>query len=226
MYNKLIYLLAFITIMMTGSCELDNYEGPDATVFGSIIDSETGELVGQDIINGAQIEYIEHGYDNPATQYMIIKNDGTYRNNLMFSGMYTIKPVRGNFVPMEEAKEIKINGDTELNFEVQPYIRIGNFSLNKEGEMVVATFTVSPTVPNKVQKIGLYGHPEASVGEPIRTLVAEKVVDSVVEPGTEFSLEIKLPSDLDENQLYFRVGALIDAPEAKLNYAPAEEMDF
>ena len=45
------------------------------------LDIETGELVEQDIIDGAQIEFIEHGFENPETQYMVIKNNGTYRNN-------------------------------------------------------------------------------------------------------------------------------------------------
>src|SRR5690554_4274096 len=119
--------------LVLGSCELDqldNYDGPNATISGGIYDYQTGELVEQDIINGMQIEYVEHGFDNPQTQYMVVKNDGTYRNNLMFSGTYTIQPVRGNFVPVE-AQEIEVSGDTRHDFEVQPYIRVRNVEIQK-----------------------------------------------------------------------------------------------
>ena len=56
-----------MSALILHSCELDNYDGPDATLSGRIIDKETGELVEQDIIRGTQIEFIEHGYDNPLT---------------------------------------------------------------------------------------------------------------------------------------------------------------
>ena len=80
-----------MSALILHSCELDNYDGPDATLSGRIIDKETGELVEQDIIRGTQIEFIEHGYDNPLTQYMVIKNDGTYANKMMFANDYTIQ---------------------------------------------------------------------------------------------------------------------------------------
>lgn len=56
-------LFIAMSALILHSCELDNYDGPDATLSGRIIDKETGELVEQDIIRGTQIEFIEHGYD-------------------------------------------------------------------------------------------------------------------------------------------------------------------
>ena len=54
---------ALLTLFAVTSCdllEIDNYDGPNATIEGKILDIETGELVEQDIIDGAQIEFIEH----------------------------------------------------------------------------------------------------------------------------------------------------------------------
>lgn len=96
-----------MSALILHSCELDNYDGPDATLSGRIIDKETGELVEQDIIRGTQIEFIEHGYDNPLTQYMVIKNDGTYANKMMFANDYTIQIRSANF-PATEPVEITI----------------------------------------------------------------------------------------------------------------------
>ena len=117
---------ALLTLFAVTSCdllEIDNYDGPNATIEGKILDIETGELVEQDIIDGAQIEFIEHGFENPETQYMVIKNNGTYRNNVMFAGSYTMSLMRGNFVSVKD-QEVVVKGNTVYDFRVQPYIRI------------------------------------------------------------------------------------------------------
>lgn len=209
-------VLAFV------SCDLDNYDGPNATISGGIYDSETKELIRQDIINGAQIEYVEHGFDNPQTQYQIIKSDGTYMNKMMFSGTYTIHLKRGNFIPIEE-QEVVVKGNTELDFNVQPYIRIKNAKIEKMNNKIVATFNIQRTVTNKVKKIGIYGHLQDYVGEPSRSVAVEKTLEAETNESTQYTLEIDINSFQNDlisgKQYYFIVGALIDAPEAKLNYA-------
>lgn len=219
--------IAISALFLLNSCELsdlDNYDGPDATISGGIYDDETGELVQQDIINGMQIEYIEEGFKNPQTQYMVVKNDGTYKNNLMFSGEYTIRPVRGNFVPVE-SQEIRIEGKKVQNFNVQPYIRVRNAVIEKQGSKVVATFNLDQTVTNNVKTIGLFAHEEINVGDPLNILASKINLNVVTNDVYEYRLEINLDANTDKfksgKEYYFRIGALIDAPEAKYNYAPA-----
>lgn len=223
--NSIILLL---TIALC-ACELDNYEFPDAELSGRIIDAETGELVEQDIIRGTNIEITEHGYDPVSPQYLIVKNDGTYANSLLFSNMYTVQPVRGNFIPVEP-QDINISGKTELDFEVVPYIRVKDASITKTGNSVIATFKLEQNVVNNVRKVGLYVHPDPEVGEPLRILAVENDINAVVDPNQEFTLELDLPANssiLSTGETYFfRVGALIDAGEAKLNYAPAVQLDI
>ncbi len=218
-------LFAGCLFVSCGLDKLDNYPGPNAKIHGGIYDAQTGELIEQDIIRGAQIEYIEKGWDNPETQYMIFKTDGTYRNNLMFSGDYFMKPVRGNFVPVE-AKEITVNGDTEINFEVQPYIRIKNATIEQSNERIIASFNLEQTVPNKIVRIGLFAHAEKNVGEPLHTVATQLNMNADADPDRLYRLEIELPHNADKlkkgGTYYFRIGALIDAPEAKFNYAPTK----
>ena len=222
-----IFGAAMIGLFLLGSCELnelDNYDGPNATISGGVYDVDTGELLQQDIINGMQIEYVEHGFENPQTQRMIVKNDGTYRNNLMFAGSYTIQAVRGNFVPVEP-EEITVEGNTVKNFEVQPYIRIRNAVIEKQDNKIVATFNLSQTVTNQVSRIGLFAHEEPNVGEPLNQFAAVINFNAVSNDVTQYRIEINLDANSgvlqSGKQFYFRVGALIDAPEAKYNYAPA-----
>jgi len=222
-----IYILLFIGTLFFSACklnDLDNYDGPNASIHGGFYDVATSELVQQDIIQGVQIEYIEEGFENPEVQYLIVKNDGTYRNNLMFAGTYTIRPVRGNFIPVA-AEEIQVKGDTKVDFKVQPYIRIKDLKIEKQGNKIVAAFHLEQTVDNKVSKIALFAHREPNVGSPLNTVSSVMNIDAVTHTATEYKLEINLTENSSQlkagSQYYFRVGALINAPEAKYNYAPA-----
>src|SRR5690606_17132470 len=171
-----------------------------------------------------QIEYVEHGFENPQIQRMIVKTDGTYRNNLMFAGTYTIQVVRGNFQPVEP-EEIKVEGNTVKNFEVRPYIRIRDAVIERQDNKIVATFNLSQTVTNQVSRLGLFVHEEPNVGEPLNQLASVVNFNAVSNDVTRYSLEINLDANAavlqSGKEYYFRVGALIDAPEAKYNYAPA-----
>ncbi len=220
------YTTVLVSLFLFNGCdlqEIDNYDGPNATINGGIYDELTGELLQQDIINGMQIEYVEQGFDNPQIQYMVVKNNGTYRNDLMFAATYTIRPVRGNFVPVDE-QTIEVAGSTRKNFEVQPYIRIRNAVIEKRENKVVATFNLEQTVTNKVSRIGLFAHEEANVGAPLNLVSSVTNINAVTNDVTEYRLEINLDAHNETlepgNQYYFRVGALIDAPEAKFNYEP------
>jgi len=219
-----LYIPVFLLVLTVIACKIDNYPAPDAQLYGTFLDAETNEPVEQDIIRGSTIEFIEHGYASQTKQVMIVKNDGTYRNNLIFANTYTITPVRGNFVPTEP-QEVTVKGETQLDFKVQPYIRVKDVKIEKVGTKVVATFKLQQTVINKVKKIGLYAHPEPAVGEPIRTVLADQEINTVSDPNKIYQLEIDVPSNSSNlktgNQYFFRVGALIDAPESKFNYAKA-----
>lgn len=218
------FTLIAVTGVLLGSCDLDNYEGPDATLKGSFIDEKTGELVQQDIIRGTMVKIIEHGYDPVAPQYIRAQPEGIYIDKMLFSNTYTVQPERGNFVQVE-AQEIRIQGETTLDFTVTPYIRVIDANIINTGDKVTATFRLEQNVPNNISRIGLYAHPEPIVGEPIRTVATELPINAVVDPAQTFTLEIDLASNssrlLTGHKYFFRIGALIDVPEAKFNYAPS-----
>lgn len=222
--NKIkIILILIASIGFLSSCELDNYEGPNAGLYGSIIDAETGELVEQDIIRGAVIEIREHGYDPVSPQYLVIKNDGTYENSRLFANTYTVQPVRANFKPVDP-QEVKIKGQTKLDFMVTPYIRVKDVEITQSGNKIVATFKLEQTSVSNVSKIGLYAHPDPHVGEPMQIAKVEQNIHAIVDQNQIYTLELDTTTDPDLSpgtQYFFRVGALIDVPEAKFNYAPA-----
>ena len=216
----------FVWILLAQSCRLDNYDAPDAALSGTFIDELTGEPVQQDMINGTVIEYIESGYTT--IEKMIVKNDGTYRNARLFAGEYRITPVRGNFEPLEP-QTVHVAGETRLDFTVKPYVRLSDVVIFKNGDKVKASFKVLQTGYDKIRTIGLFVFPEPTVGASMCTVSVEIPVGDRYEEPHAFTVTLDIPSQnrlQREKPYFFRVGALIDVPEAKYNYAPAIRLDL
>jgi hypothetical protein len=131
------------------SCEVDNYEGPDGTLTGSVIDAVTGNPILTEQPNGYRIRYREISWSETATnQYLWGKPDGTFNHTKLFAGTYEVEAVEGAFVGTEPQQiEIKSGGVTTINFTVTPYISFSNFSAVKEGVTSVrVTFTITRNV--------------------------------------------------------------------------------
>ena len=226
--NKILFAL-IITTFALFSCEKDNYDAPTAGLSGTFIDVLTNKPIEQDIIRGTTIELIEKGYNPVRPQYLIVKNDGSYDNSLLFANTYTVKPVRGNFIDIA-SQDVVIDGKTKLDFIVTPYIRVKDANISKVGTKVIATFKLEQTVLSPLRKIGLYAHSDSRLGEPMRLVAAEKTLTTVADPNTVYTVEIDLPSNSSTLkpgfEYYFRVGALINVAEAKLNYAPAVKISI
>lgn len=225
------------------SCELDNYDGPDATISGAVKDVKTNDLIEQDISEGSVIRYEEQGFENPDKQQMIFKVNGEYRNDLIFSGTYDIYFEQSNFVIPERIVGYKIKpGDNKLDFIVQPYIRISNVSFKsiikdienkkedgtieiKKVPYMTATFTVTPTVDSKVAKVGFFCHIDYIVGDRYAEARAEQNVnESFKDQPKSYTLEFDASKLKAGEKYFFRVGARIDVPNAKYNYAPAKRL--
>lgn len=55
---KKILLMISCCLFALTSCEIDNYESPNASIHGSIIDEKTGELVGMDVQDGGELKVV------------------------------------------------------------------------------------------------------------------------------------------------------------------------
>lgn len=226
---KMLRSIFLIAAVALASCEKDNYDGPTAGLSGRFIDAGTKQLVEQDIISGTQIELIEHGYDPVSPQFLVVKNDGTYENSLLFENMYTVTPVRGNFIDIE-SQDIRIAGNTTLDFTVTPYIRVLEPSITKSGNIVTATFKLQQNVSTNIRKIGLYVHSDSRVGEPMRLVAAEQDINAVSDPNHVYSITLDVSAYSSQlpagRKYYFRAGAVVDISQAKLNYAPVVAIDL
>lgn len=236
--KKTFPIIAGTLLLFLASCTLDNYESPDASLHGRILDTKTGELVGTDIQNGSQLMVYEEGYGENSSQTWFIMNTGEYRNNLVFPANYRVVFQNGNFYPFEENITVK-SGDNEKDFKVTPYIRVLNPSITKSGNTVTATFQLEGGKPEvRAHDIRLFAYSDIYVGDYIKFALVgntdKQTLDSAIDPSTTYTLTI----DVKENatffkytgkNYYFRIGAkaAVEGVGTVLyNYSPLVKIRF
>jgi hypothetical protein len=243
--NYLIFIIVSLLVFVT-SCEIDNFPGPDAQVYGAIRDSVGGGLIETDITTGSRIGVWELGQyaANPVRREWLVKQNGEFRNNLVFSNEYKFDFTSCNFFPYTIPSKIITPGENNINFDVYPFIRIKNLTITYDAaaNKINASFTLEGGKPNvKVQTVTLFAWSDMYVGfYTKKTLTAGTGTPTrsysgaaqTINPATVITLSI----DLAVNQAttangfgvhrnyYFRVGALATGLSGvgtvRYNYAP------
>lgn len=163
-YFSKIFILG-LSVIGLNSCELfsyDNYDGPDASINGVIVDQE-GNPIQVEHGGGARIKMLDYGYsENPQEFYLNVKDDGSFVNNKIFASTYDIV-AEGPFVPLiqvdEESNIIKDNslkGVTEKDFKdivfkVEPYLLldwVGEPEYDEENNTIKVRFTMKRGTSN------------------------------------------------------------------------------
>lgn len=237
---KKITLLVSCCLFLLTSCEIDNYDGPNASVHGSFLDAKTGELVGTDI-QECDLKVVEQGFTNPESQSWKISNTGEYRNNMIFSGTYDIRFENGNCYAFKEENVVLKKGDNTKDFSVTPYIRVKNPSITKSGNTVTATFSLEAGKDEvKLSSIQLFAFSDMWVGHSVRFGLNggtdAKEFDPVIaiDPAAVYTLTIDLTTNASYfkytgKNYYFRIGALASVPNAgtiRHNYSPLVVIPF
>ena len=130
------YIVFLLCCVLAVSCEIDNYDGPDATIQGVMYDHLGQPLQvnhGSGYIRLREISWQKGDPDKyVGNQTLYVQQDGTYRNTKWFSGEYRMLPHNGNFFPYDTEKLdgddagelVKISGTTSKDFTVTPYLTI------------------------------------------------------------------------------------------------------
>jgi len=240
--KKTLYYLSLITsvILFASSCEVDNYPYPDAQVFGEIQDIEGGALVETDLNSGSVIGAYEQGYEVPELKNWYIKQNGEYRNNLVYSNTYNFVFQNCNFFPHSVDGVVIKPGANEIDFVVTPYIRIKNLSITHDAgaNKINATFNLEAGQPTvTLSQIRLYAFTDMYVGEKVKMNLADGTGEprisfspaATIDPATVYTLSIDLAANTDIDKFgihrnyYFRVGALASQSGVgtiRHNYAP------
>ena len=134
-------ILLAAAVLMAAGCELDNYDAPQGCIYGSILDAETGKPIPLPVegTTGAVVSLMEVGTGATVAQSFYAKQDGTYRNALIFEGDYTVT-ASGPFV-LQGSQQATVNGETRCDLTAVPYSRI-EMGVEQDGMKGKVSFTV------------------------------------------------------------------------------------
>lgn len=138
------YNLIILVMVIFASCELDNYDEPNATFTGKIVDVQTGETIQTRQPNGIQIRLWEDGFENPVSYGMWAKNDGTFRNTKLFAGTYEVTVEAGPFHnTATQTVTLKAGNEVDATFQVEPYVRVTNVSISAAGGTITGSYKLA-----------------------------------------------------------------------------------
>lgn len=222
-----LFLSAFLFFATACVNELDNYEAPDAGVYGSIIDAQTNEPVPLPVqgSNGVIIRMLEIGTGATKTVDFYAMEDGSFKNSMLFDCDYQIS-VEGAFAaPAKVTASVK--GQTEVNIPVTPLARI-EASASITGKVITLTYKVQKTdAAYTTAEVYGYWHLAPRVDDTGSNSSGKEVVtvtgDSDLSGSISFNLDkedafnknlYKIKSN--GNKIYLRIGA---KTEGKINYS-------
>lgn len=173
-------LCAVATFSSCSWFEFDNYDQPNAQVYGAFLDSKTNQPVPQEChfntgfgsrVSGAPTDgYIavtEKGWDYEQAEYWLIKYDGTYSQTKTFAGNFRMAAEQNNFYPVTKEDVTFQKGENTVDWTVTPYCRVIDPQFVLEGTKIKATFKVElgdPSKANEVTKAMLCCYPDCYVG--------------------------------------------------------------
>lgn len=127
-------------LLMLSSCsmfEIDNYDEPEETIQGRVIDVKTGNPVLTDQgSEGIRVRLTELSWGDNVEHNpdFFCRPDGTFQNTKIFKGNYNIR-IDGPFIPLvretpdgtvlaDETITTDIKGTTKVEFKVQPFLNV------------------------------------------------------------------------------------------------------
>ena len=241
--KKIFYYSALcLAIAITSSCsKVDNYPAPSDTLTGSTIDEATGKTLQTEVGGGGtRVKLLETSYSaNPVPIYFQSKQDGTFNNTKVFSATYKVS-VEGPFVPIvqtdntgtvvsDSSQTVVLKGSATVNFKVQPFLRIewvGTPVVNADKTVTVQVKitrgTNIPAYQLDVTNINLYVSNTQYDGsnnyDPrYSTLTSYSGSTGTALLGQTISITTT-GGALPDQDVYFRVGARINAGLNQYNY--------
>lgn len=199
-----------LALFALASCDwfvLDNQEAWDATVEGRIVD-QAGNLV--EMEHGTSLSIIETGWDAESPQSWAVKNDGTYKNTLVFAGKYRMHTTNQNFVAEDKTFEL-LKGANTVDFTVTPYVTISNANVTYDAatKKIKATCTVKANFPeaqiNNIGSVVLCVYPDRFVKQSANLCANDpEAIVMNLNPASPQNVTLYVDTQLEANHTEFQ----------------------
>jgi hypothetical protein len=152
--KAILFSLLAGTVLLT-SCTKDNFEPPKSTLTGRVI--YDNQPVGVRT-NGVQLELWQRGYQLFTKIPVQVAQDGTF-SAVLFDGTYKLVRLRGNgpWVDNTDTISVQVSGAATIDVPVQPYYVIRNETIQRSGNNLTASCTVSQATPGRaIERVTMY----------------------------------------------------------------------
>ena len=149
---------------------------------------------------------------------------------MVFAATYDVRFENGNFYPFEVKDFVVKSGDNVYDFKVIPYIRVKSPKVEKNGNVITATFSLEAGKQEvKLKEIQLFAFSDMWVGNNVNGGTDKQVFSpsTAINSADIYTLSIDLGQNADvlkySKNYYFRIGALADVSgvgTVRHNYAP------
>ncbi|WP_212004760.1 DUF3823 domain-containing protein [Chitinophaga sp. HK235] len=224
------YMLHTCMVLLIGStllssCKKDNYPAPDASLQGRLTDVKTNEPVPVQPLNGAVIRYYQIGYssNNPNPINTAVHHDGSYANNLLFTGKYRVV-AEGPFY-YKDTLTIDINGNTQRDIPVTPFLKVTATASNITAGSVTVKYSVKHNEnTRKIARVATIIGTTEGIDVNSYAFNDMQDVQNVPDETIEATTYEKVFTGLKANTVYYiRAAARIsgtDNPAGYYNYTP------
>lgn len=219
----------FVATILISCDKLDNYDGPQETLTGRVIDEITGEPIVTEQPNGFRIKLSEISWsDSPQPEYFWGKADGTFTNTKLFAGMYEISPVEGAFFPVEPQK-VEVKGSVNVDFKVTPYLSVSASEIKRtDAGTLEVTYTIARSkVGDKIldSRVFVSTNPNVGANIIISDLSPLKDLKEVADADVLKTTYKETITGLQSGKTYYvRVGARTDNVSKRYNFTKITEI--
>lgn len=218
-------ILSFLSIfLLIGGCKIDNYDPPQITLSGRIIDSQTNKLVESGGSNAGSVVKL---YQDSSNQSLIFRTfpDGTFMNSTVFPGNYMYKAEGPFQMAANELQNIQITKNLEIDIKVIPNVRLIGSLVSKSGPTAIIKVTYEKVPPD--QQLVQLGVVWSTVNNPnLFTFIGGNVITKDVQSLNLMTGEEQFTiSGLKTNTLYYiRAAARTNAAGNYYNYSTQIEL--
>lgn len=218
-------------ILSLGSCEIDNYEEPDAMFTGAITyEGDTIRVASNDV----RFQLWQSGFGNEGPMDVHVAQNGSF-SALLFKGDYRLDfldgqgPFKAQTVNEQQGDTIYLNitGDTNMNLEVTPYYMVRNPQFSVSGNTVNASIDLQQVITGEdakdIEHVTLYLNTTQFVSANGDTNIARS--DADLSDLDNLSMAIEIPGEVTQDYIFARVGVKIAGVEDMI-FSPVTKLSF